>query len=421
MNILPKYENSFEDIQLKFISILFSLIPVFLISGPFLSDFSLVIIDIFFLTYIVSKKKFNLLNNLFFKFFLLFYFLLLLSAFFSNNVSLSLIKTIPYIRFGIFFLAISFLLKKSIKVEFYFDKIFKIIFLVFIILFVDSIYQSIFHKNIIGIQIDDTKRISSFFGEELIMGSFVLRISMILIGISYFLEKKKKYFFYITIISFILIVLSGERTAFFLFLIFNIILLFRFKLFQNRYNLLLILIGLLISLPLSQNKYSYDRLINMTMEQFVDNQNKINFFTPTHTALFKTSLNIYKDNPIFGSGLKTFKSECNNNRYKVSELGCSTHPHNIYLNILSETGILVFILFLIFYSYVCLFLIKNWSIKFVSNYKNFEFILYLSLFINFFPIAPSGSFFNNWLSIIFYYPIGVIIWLKSKIYEKNNN
>ncbi len=148
---------------------------------------------------------------------------------------------------------------------------------------------------------------------------------------------------------------------------------------------------------------------------------KINFFTPTHTALFKTSINIYKDNPIFGSGLKTFKSECNNKKYKVSELGCSTHPHNIYLNILSETGIIVFIFFIIFYSYICLFLIKNWSEKFVSNYKSFEFILYLSLFINFFPIAPSGSFFNNWLSIIFYYPIGVIIWLKSKIYEKDNN
>ena len=48
MNILTKYENSFEDIQFKFISILFSLIPVFLVSGPFLSDLSLVIIDIFF-------------------------------------------------------------------------------------------------------------------------------------------------------------------------------------------------------------------------------------------------------------------------------------------------------------------------------------------------------------------------------------
>ena len=103
MNILTKYENSFEDVQFRFISILFSLIPILLVSGPFLSDLSLVLIDLFFLTYIVTKKKFYFFNDLIFKFFLLFYFLLLLSAIFSNNVSLSLIKTIPYIRFGIFF------------------------------------------------------------------------------------------------------------------------------------------------------------------------------------------------------------------------------------------------------------------------------------------------------------------------------
>ncbi len=420
MNIYDNHSNNFEDIQFKFISILFSLVPIFLVSGPFLSDLSLILIDIFFLSYIVIKKKFSYFNNLFFKLFLFFYFLLFLSAIFSNNVSLSLIKTIPYIRFGIFILAISFLLKKNIKVESYLSKIFKILIILFIILFVDSIYQFFFHKNIIGIQIDDTKRVSSFFGDELIMGSFVLRFSMILIGISFFLEKKKKYFFFITIISFCLIFLSGERTAFFLFLIFNIIIFFRFRLFLNKYNLLLILVGILISLPLSQSKYSFDRLINMTFKQLMDKNNEIYFFTPTHTELYKTSLNIYKDNPIFGSGLKTFRSECNNTKYKKSELGCATHPHNIYLNILSETGILVFIFFLIFYGYICFFIIKNWSIKYASNYKNFEFILFLSLFINFFPIAPSGSFFNNWLSIIFCYSIGLILWLNSKKYEKNN-
>ena len=80
---------------------------------------------------------------------------------------------------------------------------------------------------------------------------------------------------------------------------------------------------------------------------FVDEKNNLIFFTPSHNALYKTSINIYKDHPIFGSGLKTFRSECKKDKYKSSELGCSTHPHNIYLNILSETGIIVFLFFLI--------------------------------------------------------------------------
>jgi O-antigen ligase len=419
--MLAKHEDNFQDKQLKFISILYILIPVFLISGPFLSDLSLVLIDIFFLSFVIIKRKFNFFDNFFFKFFLLFYFFLLLSAIFSNNLELSLIKTIPYIRFGIFFLAISILLKKSIKEKIYLNKVYKILMLIFIILLIDSIFQFIFHKNIIGIQIDDTKRVSSFFGEELIMGSFVLRFSMILMGLLFFLEKKKKYFFCVTIISFILIILSSERTAFFLFIMFNLILFFKFKLFKNKNNLLILLFGFLVLLPFGQNKYSYDRLFKMTIEQFVDEKNNLIFFTPSHNALYKTSINIYKDHPIFGSGLKTFRSECKKDKYKSSELGCSTHPHNIYLNILSETGIIVFLFFLIFYAYVCTHLIKLFFTKLDINYKKFEFVLYLSLFINFFPLAPSGNFFNNWLSIIFYYNIAIITWLNSKKYEKNNN
>ena len=417
--MLANLEDNFQNKQLKFISILYILIPVFLISGPFLSDLSLVLIDIFFLSFVIIKKKYNFFDNFFFKLFLIFYFFLLLSAIFSSNLELSLIKTIPYIRFGIFFLAINFLLKKSNNIKIYLSKVYKVLMLIFIILLIDSIFQFIFHKNIIGIQIDDTKRVSSFFGDELIMGSFVLRFSMILTGLLFFLEKKKKYFFYVIIISFILIILSSERTAFFLFIIFNLILFFKFRLFKN--NLLIIFFGFLVLLPFIQNKYSSDRLFKMTIEQFVDKNDNLIFFTPTHNALYKTSINIYKDYPIFGSGLKTFRFECKKDKYKSSELGCGTHPHNIYLNILSETGIIVFLFFLFLYAYICFRLIKLFLTKLNTNYKKFEFVLYLSLFINFFPLAPSGNFFNNWLSIIFYYTIAIITWLNSNKYEKNNN
>ena len=57
MNILTKYENSFEDVQFRFISILFALIPILLVSGPFLSDLSLVLIDLFFFNLYSYKKK----------------------------------------------------------------------------------------------------------------------------------------------------------------------------------------------------------------------------------------------------------------------------------------------------------------------------------------------------------------------------
>ena len=64
----------------------------------------------------------------------------------------------------------------------------------------------------------------------------------------------------------------------------------------------------------------------------------------------------FKENIIFGISYKKFRSECSNKIYdyeysKITENiefnGCSTHPHNIYLEILSEQGIIGFILFLL--------------------------------------------------------------------------
>ena len=72
--MLANLEDNFQNKQLKFISILYILIPVFLISGPFLSDLSLVLIDIFFLSFVIIKKKYNFFDNFFFKLFLIFYF-----------------------------------------------------------------------------------------------------------------------------------------------------------------------------------------------------------------------------------------------------------------------------------------------------------------------------------------------------------
>ena len=37
-----------------------------------------------------------------------------------------------------------------------------------------------------------------------------------------------------------------------------------------------------------------------------------------------------------------------------------------------------------------------------------------AVFINLWPIIPSGNFFNNWLSMIYFYPIGFYLYFKYK-------
>ena len=63
-------------------------------------------------------------------------------------------------------------------------------------------------------------------------------------------------------------------------------------------------------------------------------------------AHYLTAIEIAKDHKIIGSGLKTFRYICSNDKYEKidsskKEFRCSTHPHNIYLELASELGILV--------------------------------------------------------------------------------
>ena len=87
--------------------------------------------------------------------------------------------------------------------------------------------------------------------------------------------------------------------------------------------------------------------------------------------------------------------------------GYNSHPHNLYLQLLSETGILgcLFMLSLFFFFIFKIFLSK-------SLYQT---CLFLGLAINLFPFMFSGNFFNNWLSILYIYPIAFLTLEDSKL------
>ena len=71
--------------------------------------------------------------------------------------------------------------------------------------------------------------------------------------------------------------------------------------------------------------------------------------------------------------------------------GCSTHPHNIYFELLAETGIIGLFIFVIF----ILKLIIDTYLKNRSKNK-IIFIFIFSFVVSYFPIKPSGSFFSTW-------------------------
>ena len=149
-------------------------------------------------------------------------------------------------------------------------------------------------------------------------------------------------------------------------------------------------------------------------------------FTPEHDSHIRTAYNMFKDRPILGHGPKMFRVKCKDDKYRVGLSPCSTHPHNFYVQLLAETGIVGFLFLSISFIYViyaslkqfkCIILNKK---RFLSDY---QVCLLAGILITVWPFTPNGNFFNNWLMIVYSLPVGFYLQsiYSKKIIEKNSN
>ena len=164
------------------------LMPALLISGPFLSDLGVSIVAISFLINSKKNKLRKYYNNYYFKIFFLFCLILVSSSLLSNNIIISLKNSLFYFRFGIFTLCFWYLLEKKIYLIRY---LFFSFLICFIVLIVDGYIQYIFGKNLIGYELYSNYRVSSFFGSELILGSYLARFFPVLFGLFICLDEPR--------------------------------------------------------------------------------------------------------------------------------------------------------------------------------------------------------------------------------------
>jgi O-antigen ligase len=373
------------------------------------------------------------------------------------------------------------------------------------IVIVDGYIQYFFGSNILGFEKYRSDRISGLFDNRLILGSFLVRMLPLLTGL-YLINKHKLNFLetygglVLIISTFVLIILSGERTS----LLMSLVIMFFFIFFmelKHKVYFIFIFINLILIIFIF-NKNVSNRIVEQTVSQInfkFNNDNffeNFNYYSSTYETAYKGFLNkkiigqgagsfkyfcsepylevskeylekpsniltldlswkdrnlkiikfykkvgdkisngdlflVYEDNKILknfyfknnlsgtivslvptgdslvsgGAFLGTIELD-NNQPLKIKRNGCTTHPHNFTLQLLSETGIIGF---LYVFSIFIYFIVKIFKIFILNELKKkiynnpLEIIIIAGFVMILFPLFPNGNFFNNWMSMISYF------------------
>jgi O-antigen ligase len=276
-----------------------------------------------------------------------------------------------------------------------------------------DVYKSVRFESMIS-----DYRISGLFGTELIQGSYFLRFLILFLGVYTLINNnfKNKFIYYLILFfSIFIILVSGERSAIGLLFIFLFLFLFFSELAiieKIKFFLLIIFIVFLSILYLPGLKTRiYDNTKSLIIEK-----GELKAFSRGHQEHYESALKMFKKNIITGVGIRNFRLECRKDEYRyIGVNSCTTHPHNTYLQFLSETGIIGFLFIVAALFYISRFLILNFLLVIRGNkIAKSSVIFSIAIFINIFPLVPTGSFFNNWLSTIYYIPFAFFFYSLEK-------
>ena len=401
------------------------LFPIFFITGPFLSDLFVVIFDIFFL-YIFIKEPENIKKNFLKKFnkeiicLLLFWLFSILSSFNSENIEVSLYKSFFHIRFYIFLFGLIFFFGRNKNISTY-NILNKIILIIISItclsMYLEMLVKALYNREIINFVFNEYQlyRYSGLFFDEQIIGSFLSKILVIYLLLNSKFENLTKTNFLLIFLTLITIFLSGERMAFLLclFYIFSFLIILFKKVKFSHFVIFLTVFFITFFVTLN----SYDRLktrYNFFFQYITDITSSTKNLRPSiaqynYYDLFISGVDVWKTNKIFGVGVRNYRNACKdfyslNTDVSISSKSCDTHPHNLYSEILAETGMTGFLLFLLF-----IFLLIYGCFK--KNLKKEEKLLIVfSIIWVFWPLASTGSYFNNHNSTIIWYLLGFILY-----------
>ena len=398
-----------KNIKMYLPIILFSFLPISIIIGSSVSLINTVLFGLCFIIIYFSKNDIKINDSKPVILLIILYLYLIFNSLISIDITSGIYRNFGFIRFIIFFLMINyffFINKKN-------SNFLKIWTTIFFIVLVDVYIERFTGSNIFGfgkLEIDgilqpNGNRVMSFFKDEPIAGAFLCGFCFIALGhiLNHLKSQKVPQIIGLLLILPILagVILTGERSNGLKALIGLIIFISIIDYVKLKGKILIFLsIFIIFSLTINFSSYMKDRYVGQIYDRIKTADAREKFFERNlYFKLYKSGIYVFKNNFLFGVGNKNYRVEtCDTNKNSIySEYWCLTHPHQIYIEILSEHGIFGTVILLSIFFYLIFRIIR----KIIKSKNYIQAGCFAYLIINFAPLLPSGSFFSDFNITLF--------------------
>ncbi len=388
----------------SFIRYLPWILPLLLLFSRAIADITVLSIGVAFLFKSYQSKDWAWTKQTWFRLNIVFWlYLLCVNAPLSIDSADSFMHAIFYLRWPLFAAALAYWLLQDTKFQQHF-LIALILVCVFVLL--DTSLQYVTGADLLGHTKPSSTRLTGPYSRP-IPGIMMLRVLFIVLLITViipsFATATRRIFITLSLlcIGLLFMFITGERMALILFFAGSVVVLIGLVLDQKMYKAKVLLgfafIMGLCALAISLNPVMAERSVYSIVSKLMQ------FMDSDYGLVFRAAIAAWQENPIIGSGFHTYQLAC-------EQLGllpqwgipCS-HPHNLYLQIGAETGVIGLVLF---FSMVVSIYFTALSQLIKTRQRFIACLSFTILSVSFWPLIGGISILNNGVAALVWLGVG---------------
>lgn len=391
-----------------------ALLPFLLLFSRSLADISVVLISLLFLYKSYIEQSWQWAQLIWFRFALLFVaYLVLINTPFSIDSTTSFGKALAFLRWPIFASAIAFwLLHTQQRLRHFIIGL--IIASVFVA--VDTTWQYFMGVDLFGFVKHNADRLTGPFrspipGTMMIRLIFLLLLSHLVFGWLRTSSRQITFNVFILTIGTVFIFITGERMALLLFTFGSVIILTGMSFEWKQHRKLMFFSAILASLVLFHVAWLFP---DTTQRSIYSAFLKLSQFRQSdYYEVFSAGYRVWLTAPIVGIGYENYQTVCE----QMQLTNICSHPHNLYIHLASETGLLGLGLFSVF----IMTLFHSVVVPTIKRQQWFlAAIVCAILLMSFWPFTGGISILSNWIAALVWLGVGLCLAISQHPLLSNN-